>query len=107
MVALGPPSSTEELQLHFAREVHDEVAQPLINLILQIRALRAAHQGEEPLGGELAVVEDSVRQVRRRTRGMMGDLRDRADMRLLFAGALVRELPTLAGRNLRVLSASW
>ena len=106
MVALGPPSSTEELQLHFAREVHDEVAQPLINLILQIRALRAAHQGEEPFGGELAVVEDSVRQVLRRTRGMVVDLRERADIRLRFAEALVRELPTPAGRNLRVQASS-
>jgi two-component system sensor histidine kinase UhpB len=99
-------ASTQDLQRHFARELHDEVAQPLIALVLQIRALRAAPGGEATMDSALLSLEESVRQVLRRAREMMVDLRNRGDLRLHFVQTLNAELEVPKGRDLKVKASS-
>ena len=88
----------DQFEVHVARELHDQVAHPLIELLLQIRELRVAH-GDEPVAQELAAVEDSTRQVLRQSREMLIDLRGRGHIRINFTQALRAELPSLPGRE--------
>jgi two-component system, NarL family, sensor histidine kinase UhpB len=88
----------DQFQVHVARELHDQVAQPLIELLLQVRELRAAH-GDEVIAQELAAVEDSLRQVLRQSREMLIDLRAQGHIRISFPQALRAELMSLPGRE--------
>ena len=85
-------------EAHVARELHDQVAHPLIELLLQIRELRLAHR-DEPVAQELIAVEESARQVLRQSREMLIDLRGRGRIRINFIQALRAELPSLPGRE--------
>jgi two-component system, NarL family, sensor histidine kinase UhpB len=69
----------DEAQRHFARELHDQVAHPLIELVLAVRQLRSAPPGDRD--SELERLEEQARKVLRQTREMMIDLRDRGELR--------------------------
>jgi signal transduction histidine kinase len=95
--------TAEEIQRHIARELHDQVAQPLIGLMLEIRELKA---GNASLGGELGHLEESARSILRQAREMMVDLRERGELRLNLSQALRKEVPVPPGHylSLRVTS---
>jgi len=76
--ALSIPSD-DDLRRHFARELHDQVAQPLIELVLAIRQLRTGQAGDGD--SELEGLEEQARKVLRQAREMMIDLRDRGELR--------------------------
>jgi two-component system sensor histidine kinase UhpB len=84
-----------ELQAHFARELHDQVAQPLIALVLDLYELRTQAPLDEPLAAHVLRVEDAARRVLRQTRELLVDLRGPRDLRLNFVEVLKSEL---AGR---------
>jgi signal transduction histidine kinase len=71
--------SVDEVQRHFARELHDQVAHPLIELVLAIRQLRSGRAGNRD--SELERLEEHARKVLRQAREMMIDLRDRGELR--------------------------
>ena len=83
---------TDHVQTHIARELHDQVAQPLIGLILEIQELRAGGVEGETLGRALDRMQDMVRHVLRQTREMLVDLRGQGDLRLDFVEVLRHEL---------------
>lgn len=88
-----PEVREEELHRQFARELHDQVAQPLVSLVLEVRKLRDQNAAGEPIDEELVLLEDSVRGVLRHTREMLIDQRGQSALRLDFAAALRNELP--------------
>jgi two-component system sensor histidine kinase UhpB len=96
--AVGAPPG-DEVQRHFAREIHDQLAQPLITLVLEIRELKAA-LGPSPLVQEVAALEERARGILRQAREMMVDLRQRGDLRVNLLHALNNDVPVPAGRDL-------
>jgi signal transduction histidine kinase len=108
------PSTSAEVngrravEAHLSRELHDQVAQPLIGLILELHRLRNEHLADHDLAGELATAADSVRQVLKRTREMLIDLRGQQELRLDFVEALRNEILTAnkGGARLEV-SSRW
>jgi len=106
--ASGDDLTLDQLQRHLARELHDQVAQPLIGLVLELYNLRASLDDSNPLAGELARLEEATRKVLRQTRETMIDLRERGDLRINLAQALKQEVVAPSGRNLSVrLSSRW
>ena len=94
-------------QRHFARELHDRVAQRLVGLVLEINELRTGSRDTESIADELERLEESARQILRTTREMLVDLRGRTDLRLNFVAALKNEL---AGSSPKVeinVSSRW
>lgn len=92
---------------HFARELHDRVAQRLVGLVLEINELRTGSRKTESMADELERLEESARQILRTTREMLVDLRGRTDLRLNFVAALKNEL---AGSSPKVeinVSSRW
>jgi two-component system, NarL family, sensor histidine kinase UhpB len=83
---------SDDLAAHFARELHDQVAQPLIALILEIYELRTQSTLDESVATQILQVEDSARHVLRQTREMLIDLRGPSDLRLNFVEVLRSEL---------------
>lgn len=81
-----------DLQAHFARELHDQVAQPLIALVLDIYELRTQSPLDEAVAAQILQVEDAARRVLRQTREMLIDLRGQRDLRLNFVEVLESEL---------------
>jgi signal transduction histidine kinase len=81
-----------DLPAHFARELHDQVAQPLIGLVLDIYELRTQSRLEEHVAAQMLQVEDAARRVLRQTREMLVDLRGPRDLRLNFVEVLKSEL---------------
>ncbi len=55
--------TTDEMRLRLARELHDEVASPLIALVLGLHELRGERDAGSGGEVELAAVEESVREV--------------------------------------------
>jgi signal transduction histidine kinase len=81
-----------ELPAHFARELHDQVAQPLVALVLEIYELRTQSQLDEHVAAQMLQVEDAARRVLQQTREMLVDLRAPRDLRLNFVEVLKSEL---------------
>jgi two-component system, NarL family, sensor histidine kinase UhpB len=90
----------DEVQRHFARELHDQVAQPLIDVMLELQHLRASLEDTNPLASDLAKLEESTRQVLRHARESMIDLRRRGELRINLIQALENELPIPPGHDL-------
>lgn len=86
----------DALRKHFARELHDQVAQPLISLVLQVHDLQERVGGAEAgaVAAELKELEESGRQILRSAREMLIDLRGTGNLRLNFVEALRNELRT-------------
>jgi len=98
----------DQLKRHIARELHDQVAQPLIGIVLELYNVRASLDDSNPLAGELARLEESTRNVLRQARETMIDLRGRGDLRINLAHALKQDLVAPSGRILSVrLSSRW
>jgi len=94
-------TTVEELRRHIARELHDQVAQPLIGLLLQIREEKATNGG-------LAGIEESTRAILRQVRELMIDLREKADLRINLPRALDEEVPVPSGRHLSIqVTSRW
>lgn len=96
----GVLASAEDQRRHFARELHDQVAQPLIDLVLELDGLRRAAGSTPALANELARIEESARQVLRQAREMLIDLRERDDLRIDLRHALADEVPVPPGHQL-------
>lgn len=98
----------DELKRHLARELHDLVAQPLIELVIEMSRVRASLDDPGPLAAELDRLEESARQVLRQTRETMIDLRERGDLRTNLGDALRQDLVAPPGRTLSVrVSSRW
>jgi two-component system sensor histidine kinase UhpB len=104
-VALGFPDVTTEqgraeayasdpVALNLARELHDQVASPLISLLLELDDMRREHTHDADTSQRLALVEESARQVLRRTRELLIDLRGQEALRLNFAQVLSADVLT-------------
>lgn len=93
-----PPSTAgvvgagEELSAHFARELHDQIAQPLVALVLEIHELRSRLALSESLANDVLHMEDSARRVLRQTREILIDLRGPHEIRLDFVRVLRTDL---------------
>jgi len=61
--SLSPIETTDEMRLRLARELHDEVASPLIALVLGLHELKGERDAGSGAEAELAAVEESVREV--------------------------------------------
>lgn len=97
---------------HLARELHDQVAEPLIGLVLEIHDLASSPDLQDPFAAVLNRLEDRVRAVLRNTREMLVDLRGQGEIRLNFREALKNELiRTSSSRGGTVpslqVSSSW
>ena len=84
-------SSGEKLSAHFARELHDQVAQPLVALILEIDDMRSRQPLSDSIANDLLHVEDTARRVLRQTREILIDLRGPHEIRLDFVNVLRSE----------------
>lgn len=91
-----------DLSRHIARELHDRIAHPLIDVLLGLDELRSAPETGAALAGELAALEEATRQVLRQAREMMIDLRGRDDLRMNLIRAIKSEVQAPAGRRLTV-----
>jgi two-component system, NarL family, sensor histidine kinase LiaS len=80
--------STTELQLHLARELHDQVASPLISMVVELHELRAELGDDTDASQRVAVLEESARQALRQTREILIDLRGQEELRLNFGHVL-------------------
>lgn len=85
-------TGTDELSAHFARELHDQVAQPLIALLLEVHELGLRQPLDGRLVDDFERIEDAARRVLRQTREMLIDLRGTQVLRLNFVQALRTEL---------------
>jgi two-component system, NarL family, sensor histidine kinase UhpB len=92
VLAPAPVDTGEERSAHFARELHDQVAQPLVGLILELHELRANQHLDQSTAVEMSRVEDSARRVLRQAREMLIELRGPRGLRLDFVQALRSEL---------------
>lgn len=90
--AAGVLDAGEELSAHFARELHDQVAQPLVALILEIHEMRSRQPLSDPIAPDLLHIEEAARRVVRQTREMLIDLRGPHEIRLDFVRALRMEV---------------
>lgn len=102
--------SFDSLEKHFARELHDQIAQPLIALVLEIDELRGrlAASGDSQTADELEVLEESTRHILRSAREMMIDLRGNGELRLNFAELLRNELSGTVGHDFDLdVSSRW
>ena len=98
----------QELQRHVARELHDQVAQPLIALLLEIREAKAASDRPERRAADFAQLEESARKILRQVREMMVDLRDKGDLRFNLPRALKDEVPVPAGGTMSLhVTSRW
>jgi len=83
---------TGDLPAHFVRELHDQVAQPLIGLVLEIYELRTQSALDETVAAQMLRVEDAARRILRQTREMLIDMRGPSDLSLNFVHMLRSEL---------------
>ena len=106
--ALGGAPDVDDLNRQFARELHDQVAEPLVSLLFQVREIRAGLQAGPPSPEDLAALEDSVRSVLKRTRQLITDRREGGRQLHVFAQALEDDLPVPPGRQLRIqVAPGW
>jgi two-component system, NarL family, sensor histidine kinase UhpB len=98
-------TAVEALPGHLARELHDQVAQPLVTLVLQLDELASRARGSEDVAAELAKVEDSARAVLRNTRELLVDLRGQGEIRLNFRQVLKNELIRSSATSSRIMPA--
>ena len=93
-------ASVEDLQRHFARELHDQVAQPLTELVLAIRELKSSYGPEaQP---DLDRLEEHARKVLRQARAITSDLRDTGELRTSLGPALRSMLGARGGQRIEV-----
>jgi two-component system sensor histidine kinase UhpB len=92
LLAPAPAEAEQDLAAHFARELHDQVAQPLVELVLEIRELRTVDAMDNSTELAMSRVEESARRVLRQAREMLLDLRGPHDLQLDFGKALRSEL---------------
>jgi signal transduction histidine kinase len=103
-----PSRAVEDLQAHIARELHDQVAQPLIALVLDVAEVRMRVEAGGDLKPDLARIEDQARDVLRQTREMLIDMRGHADLRVSFVHVLRNELPITPGHQASLqVSSRW
>ena len=90
--AAGVVDACEELSAHFARELHDQVAQPLVALILEIHEIRLQQPLSDPIATDVLHIEEAARRVMRQTREMLIDLRGPHEIRRDFVHAMRTEV---------------
>lgn len=100
-------ASVAQLEQHMARELHDQVAQPLITLLLDVYELRSQARSPESMAYELARIEESVRRVLRQTRETVIDLRGQSGIRLNFVQVVRNELGRRADSAMRYEATLW
>lgn len=98
--------TVDELQRHFARELHDQVAQPLIELVLEIRDVKLAQAETPELQHDLARLEEVARHVLRQARELMIDMREGRGLRVDFLQALESELSVTTADDLSLHATS-
>lgn len=86
----GPVAAyaVDPVALHLARELHDQVASPLISLVLELHELRRDNAQDADTSQRLAILEESARQVLRHTRELLIDMRGQDELRLNFVEVL-------------------
>lgn len=94
--------SPSELRQHFARELHDQVSHPLVELVMSLQEARTAVDLPAAAAVRLAELEDLARTVLRQAREMMIDLRGRGELSLDLGGALRTGIRVPLGRTLIV-----
>ena len=104
--APGAADISDGLPAHLSRELHDQVAQPLIALVLDVYELRTQHSFDPSVAAEMLRIEDEARRVLRQTREMLVDLRGPRDLRLNFAQVLRSELARSGGAVVPSIHAS-
>lgn len=95
---------------HIARELHDQVASPLISLVLELDEMRRKNAGDADITQQLAVLEESARQVLRRTRELLLDMRGQDGLQLNLVDVLRSDVIALFERRASislVVSDSW
>lgn len=80
--------ATDQVTRHLARELHDQVASPLIALVLELHEMRHQSSGDADTTQRLAVLEESARQVLRQTRELLIDMRGQEELRLNLVDVL-------------------
>lgn len=85
-------AGVEAWPAHYARELHDLVAQPLITLVLELDDFRSRDALAPEVRDEVAHLQESARMVLRNTREMLVDLRGQGEIRLNFREVLRNEL---------------
>ena len=105
----GPlTEASDSIERHFARELHDQVAQPLVELVLEIDRVRERSAAGEAVSDELSKLEESARQILRSARGMLIDLRGDTNLKLNFTQALKNELRSISTQGLAIeVSSRW
>ena len=101
---------SDPVALHLARELHDQVASPLISLVLELDDLRREHSGDVDTSQRLAVLEESARQVLRHTRELLIDMRGQDALRLNLVEVLQSDVISRFGHRARistVVSDQW
>ena len=115
MDAEARPASSPQGEVwrgHLARELHDQVAQPLVSLLIELHEFASSSDPRNPSAAVLKRLEDTVRAILRNTREMLVDLRGQGEIRLNFREVLKNELiRTSADRGSTApslqISSSW
>jgi signal transduction histidine kinase len=89
---LTEPDEALDFRLQVARELHDQVASPLVTLIIELHELRAETGQDADTSQRLATMEEAARQALRQTREMVVDMRGQEVLRLGFASVLREEV---------------
>src|ERR1051326_8102025 len=107
---LTEPDEALAFRLQVARELHDQVASPLVTLIIELHELRAETGQDADTSQRLATMEETARQALRQTREMVVDMRGQDVLRLGFAAVLREEVLGRFGTKASVslhVSADW
>lgn len=103
--AFDDPPDT--IRKHVARELHDQIAQPLVELVLEIERLKIQSAAGQSVTEELGALQEAARHVLRTTRELQIDMRGH-NLRLNFVQALKNELRLISHQELSIqVSSRW
>ncbi len=75
IIATGEDAAAAVIKRELARELHDQVAQDLTSVLVQMQCVRREHRGTSDVVGQLTGLEASVREVLNNVREILSDLR--------------------------------
>jgi two-component system sensor histidine kinase UhpB len=100
------------VKLHLARELHDNVAQSLTTMLVQLENFKRAQAGRASVIREVDVLQDSTREVLDNIRDLLFDLRGESGVDQNFVeairGGLLRRFAESTGMSVQLrVSRSW
>ncbi len=92
IIAAGEDAQTVAIKRELARELHDQVAQHLTSVLVQMQCVRREHRGSSDVVDQLPGLEASVREVLNNVREILSDLRGQPGIADRFVDAVRSDL---------------